>query len=369
MLFRSLEELCDESICFPTGQRCGPDVSVLTTRLLLLYLLALEVGVATGTLSAHDADELGHAIGQLPDAAAQFLQEEDLNVSQIANALKDQRAPMVVGGGFWVARHFAANFGSFQTDDPGAEGYISLATTDDDAEFEVETIMARGPHGGFRGPQAAIAFRLVAGELDRGSLVTITYGDRSAGGAGLQVPTSESVRMPLPLYIDLDGSAEWRPLPITPFVISGGAAIGVHGFAPSVVEPGESFELSVRAEDQFANRATGDIPGFEVLVNGEVMASTPAGSEAITVLDMSLPEPGVYWISLRSEDGSISGEANPVLVEDNPEYRIYWGDTHGHSGYSEGIGTVDYFMRFARDDARLDFVTHSEHDVWLDSGE
>lgn len=277
--------------------------------------------------------------------------------------------PMVVGGGFWVARHFAANFGSFQTDDPGAEGYISLATTDDDAEFEVETIMARGPHGGFRGPQAAIAFRLVAGELDRGSLVTITYGDRSAGGAGLQVPTSESVRMPLPLYIDLDGSAEWRPLPITPFVISGGAAIGVHGFAPSVVEPGESFELSVRAEDQFANRATGDIPGFEVLVNGEVMASTPAGSEAITVLDMSLPEPGVYWISLRSEDGSISGEANPVLVEDNPEYRIYWGDTHGHSGYSEGIGTVDYFMRFARDDARLDFVTHSEHDVWLDSGE
>ena len=94
-----LEELCHESICFPTGQRCGPDVSVLTTRLLLLYLLALEVGVSTGTLSAHEADELGAAIGRLPDAAAQFLQEEDLNVSQIANALKDQRALMLVGGG------------------------------------------------------------------------------------------------------------------------------------------------------------------------------------------------------------------------------------------------------------------------------
>ena len=94
-----LEELCDEGICFPTGQRCGPDVSVLTTRLVLLYLLALEVGVSTGTLSAHEADALGHAIGQLPDAAAQFLQEEDLNVSQIANALKDQRALMMVGGG------------------------------------------------------------------------------------------------------------------------------------------------------------------------------------------------------------------------------------------------------------------------------
>ena len=26
-------------------------------------------------------------------------------------------------------------------------------------------------------------------------------------------------------------------------------------------------------------------------------------------------------------------------------------------------------MRFARDDARLDFVTHAEHDIWLDDGE
>ena len=94
-----LEGLCDEGVCFPTGQRCGPDVSVLTTRLLLLYLLALEIGVSTGALSAHDADALGLAIEQLPDAAAQFLQEEDLNVSQIANALKDQRALMMVGGG------------------------------------------------------------------------------------------------------------------------------------------------------------------------------------------------------------------------------------------------------------------------------
>ena len=94
-----LEELCDEMVCFPTDQRCGPDVSMMTTRLLMLYLLALEAGVATGSLDAQDADELGDAIGHLPDTAAEFLKEEDLNISQIANALKDQRALMLVGGG------------------------------------------------------------------------------------------------------------------------------------------------------------------------------------------------------------------------------------------------------------------------------
>ena len=277
--------------------------------------------------------------------------------------------PIVTGGGFWVARHFNANWGTFQTVNPAAAVYVSISTDDDDAVFERETIMASGPHGGFRRPQPAIAFRVVEGELDRGSSVTITYGDRSQGSSGIMTPTFESERMPLPLYVDLDGSSEWRSLPITPFEIVGGETTGVHGFAPSVVEPGESFELSVRAQDQYFNRATGDIPAFEVLLNNEIVATTNAGADAITVLDLALNEPGVYWISIRSADGSITGEGNPILVEENPKFRIYWGDTHGHSGYSEGIGTVDYFMRFARDDARLDYVTHSEHDVWLDAGE
>lgn len=276
---------------------------------------------------------------------------------------------METGGGFWVARHFAANFGQFQTDDPAGAGFISIETTDDDAVFESEIIMARGPHGGFRGPEPAIAFRLVAGVLSRGSSVTITYGDRRQGGAGLRLPTFESERLPLPLYVDLDGSEEWRSLPLSPFVTIGGDATGVHAFAPSVVEPGEVFELSVRAEDPYFNRASGEIPAFEVLVNDGVVATTQASNQAITVLELSLPTVGPHWITVRSLDGSISGNGNPILVEEDPQYRIFWGDTHGHSGYSEGIGTVDQFMRFARDDARLDYVTHSEHDIWLDAGE
>ena len=277
--------------------------------------------------------------------------------------------PMETGGGFWVARHFAANYGNFQADDPGGPGYISIVSNDDDAVFEPITILASGPHGGFRTPQPAISFRLVSGTLDRGSSVTITYGDQSAGGPGLRIPTFQSERMPFPLYIDLDGSEEWRPLDITPFVVVGGATNRVHGFGPSVVEPGENFEFSVRAEDQYYNRATGDIPAFEVLFNDTVVATTPAGSEAINVVELSIEEPGVQWVSLRSLDGRIVGKANPILVEENPQIRIYWGDTHAHSGYSEGIGTVDQFMKYARDDARLDFVTHSEHDIWLDAGE
>ncbi|GIT64100.1 MAG: hypothetical protein Ct9H300mP22_5000 [Gammaproteobacteria bacterium] len=66
--------------------------------------------------------------------------------------------PIVTGGGFWVARHFNANWGTFQTENPAAAGYVSISTDDDDAVFERETIMASGPHGGFRSPQPAIHF-------------------------------------------------------------------------------------------------------------------------------------------------------------------------------------------------------------------
>ena len=277
--------------------------------------------------------------------------------------------PVVVGGGFWVARHFSVNSGPFQTEDPAGEGYTSIGTSDADATFETDVYMAHGPHGGFRAPAPALVFRVASGQLDPGETVTITYGDRSGGGAGLLMTGTSSARMPLPLYVDLDASGEWRPLPLQPFVVVGSRVAGVHGFAPSIVATGEPFELSIRAEDAFFNRATGDIPSFEVLVDGDVRATTPAGAEPITVVELALDDTGPHWIELRSDDGAIRGAANPVLVVEDPARRIYWGDTHGHSGYAEGIGTLDFFMTFARDDARLDFVTHSEHDVWLDDAE
>ena len=276
---------------------------------------------------------------------------------------------MDMGGGLWLARHFSVLHGAYQTDDPAGEGYVTIESSDTDAVFAPEIIMASGPHGGFRAPEPALAFRLVAGRVDPGETVTVTYGDTVAGGPGLTITTVSGESVPMPIYVALDEDGDWMMLPIQPFVIQGAAVAGVHGFAPSVVGPGEAFEFSVRAQDNWFNRASGSIPAFDILVNGEVAASTEAGTEPIQVLTLSLEEPGPHWFEIRSQDGSISGDANPVLVTEDPALRIFWGDTHGHSGYAEGIGTVDYFMRFARDEARLDFVTHSEHDVWLDDAE
>jgi hypothetical protein len=44
------------------------------------------------------------------------------------------------------------------------------------------------------------------------------------------------------------------------------------------------------------------------------------------------------------------------------EYRLYWGDVHTHTSLSDGKGTPEQVLTYARDVAHLDFVILSDHD-------
>jgi hypothetical protein len=224
-------------------------------------------------------------------------------------------------------------------------------------------------HGGFRGQRPALMFRLATGQLREGDSVTITYGDKSQGSRGFLMADFASDRMPLPLYLTFDGDSPLLTLPIQPIVVTGTSFAGLKGFAPSVVAPGETFTLAARGQDRYYNRSLNGHPALRVLNGEDVIARIPANKEAISLLELSLPEPGAYHLRLETRDGEVSGTVNPILVTDDGRDRIYWGDTHGHSGFAEGIGTPDAFMIWARDDARLDYVTHSEHDIWMDDHE
>jgi glucosamine--fructose-6-phosphate aminotransferase (isomerizing) len=95
----AMDELCDSVVAQPTGQKCGPDVSVITTRLVMLYLLALEMGRARGVLPAAQLEALNRRIEALPDQAAMFLATQESRIEELAAVLKDQTALMFVGGG------------------------------------------------------------------------------------------------------------------------------------------------------------------------------------------------------------------------------------------------------------------------------
>lgn len=277
--------------------------------------------------------------------------------------------PIQTGGGFLVARHFMPNYGIWQTRAPSADNYVSIRSSNPEVSFTVDSVPMSGMHGGFRGQQPALVFRLATGTLLPEDTVTITYGDTSQGSRGFLMADFESDRMPLPLYLAFNENEPFLTLPIQPVVVTGTDFAGLRGFAPSVVSPGEGFTLSVRGQDVYFNRSRNGHPPV-IVRNGETeLARLEASDDPISLLQLSLPEPGAYHLTLASPDGSIQGEVNPILVSADARERIYWGDTHGHSGFAEGIGTPEKFMTWARDDARLDFVTHSEHDIWMDDYE
>ena len=310
-------------------------------------------------------DDNPNGLGQLSADLGPFTAGEMATISQTF-VVGDE--PIETGGGFVVARHFMTNFGEWQTDEPTQANYISITSTNPKVSFVATSTPLAGMHGGFRSSRETLTFRVASGTLETGDVVKVIYGDDSAGGPGMRMPNFSSDRMPLPLYVQFHRQGQLMSLPIQPIHVVGGAVAGVHGFAPSIVKPGETFEISVRAQDPYYNRALGDIPDWEVLLNDEPWLSIPAQA-AITVTETSIEQPGTYYLSIRSSDGKITGRFNPILVTADDRPRIFWGDTHGHSGFAEGIGTPERFMTWARDDARLDFVTHSEHDVWMDDYE
>jgi len=315
-------------------------------------------------------DEQPEAIGTVVlDSNGPFMVDSWQTIKQTYTVGK---MPMVTGGGVMLGQQLFnwLDRGRLQIDYPTNENYVTIQSSNPSVEFEKTTTDNRGTHGGFFRTAYMPTFKITKGTLNEGDTLTVIYGDRSGGSRGYRVQSFTNDRLLLPLYVDLEGTGifltpEWPGIEII-----GGEVKAVVGFAPSIVKSGASFELSVRSEDFLYNQASGTIPTYEVFLNGKLLTTIPGGTKAITVLsNLVIREPGIHRASFRSLDGQITGESNPIWVQKNPKYGIYWGETHGHSGFAEGQGSLDGFYRFGRDEARLDFLCLSEHDLWMDDFE
>jgi hypothetical protein len=312
-------------------------------------------------------DEQPTALGTLKADAGPFEAGSFVSLQQTYTV---GSRPLQTGAGILVARHFLPNYGTWQNTDPKADNYLSIHTTSDGVSFTRDKVARSGLHGGMHAPADALVFRVATGALHAGDQITLTYGDRSQGSRGFLMADFASDHIPLPLYVAFTAQGRFFALPVQPIATHGASLAGVQGFVPSVVASGEPFTLTIRSEDAFHNRATGTRGRWKISINNQPFREVPSSDKPITLLrDIELNEPGIYRFDIESADGRIRGTANPLLVKDQVTERIFWGDTHAHSGLAGGIGSAAGFMTWGRDDARLDFVSHSEQDRWLDDGE
>lgn len=283
--------------------------------------------------------------------------------------------PINPGGGVIVPNHMRFADFEYQTLDPEKPNYVTIRSSNSSVVFKTGKFPAAGQYATnlHTGGSLRLAFLVVEGQLTEGDIVTVTFGDTTGGSPGLQTIHYSNSAMRYPVWIatgSMEDGGILHSLPELPVELLGGPAIAVQGFAPAMAEVGEEIEVTIRTEDRFRNRAETNIPSsYNVLMDGKLLRTVKTKGKALVRFPVTFSKPGVYRMSYQSENGSINGVSSPILVEEELRQRVFWGETHGHSGWAEGLGLVDNYFDFAREESRLDFVTLSEHDLWMDLSE
>ena len=197
-----------------------------------------------------------------------------------------------------------------------------------------------------------------SGRLEPGQWIRVRYGDTSGGAedCGHQTPDRAYQNVPWRAYERLGDQYTWQPVEPSPTFslvhLPDVALLSVA--APSVVQAGEPFELTIGVLDALGNALT----SWEGPVTvGEEGESIPLlrGTGALTVT-RQIDEPGIARIPVTVE--GVSALSNPIQVSaEPPALRLYWGDLHTHHGHSyldESGQRVDENHVYARDVMGMD---------------
>lgn len=149
------------------------------------------------------------------------------------------------------------------------------------------------------------------------------------------------------------------------FTIEGGPPDNLRVTAPTVVAVAEPFGLHVLFRDRWGNPA-GRLPRPaeielhpEGLAFDRLTADEPAA--AVILHDVELQREGVHYVRVNHTGQGLRGMSNPIVVESEPEQRIYWGDIHQHACYNDGRARPTESYQYGKRVAHLDFGAVAPH--------
>ncbi|MEX1024681.1 MAG: CehA/McbA family metallohydrolase [Planctomycetota bacterium] len=237
-----------------------------------------------------------------------------------------------------------------QTRQPPAAGFTTV-TSPDGAGLEVES-------------SAALSIRLPDG-LEPGQRLDLVYG---AGDGSAFVDRYRERGARLWFRVDGDGDGFAVPLADSPTVdVVAGPPARLVTHLPAAARPGAEVELAIAVLDRLGNAGA--------LATGRLELHWPHSDRRESIqlnADENLTVPidagpgGVVRIDARlvlDAGSTLEASSNPMLVEREAP-RIVWADLHGHSQLSDGTGTVEDYLAYARDTAGLDVVAITDHDHW-----
>ncbi len=243
-----------------------------------------------------------------------------------------------------------------QSDDPEAPGY----TRAECAAAGVELATRASPQG--------LEFVVGGRALAAGERIQLVYGAGAAQAVADRYAERESRFW---LAVDGDGDGIARVLPDSPAVeVEPGPARMLSAVWPSTAEPGEGVVLRLAFLDSTGSRAAAFVGEVKLVALPEELVLPESVTftredRGLKLVELELPLKGVYRLAAQAvnEEGEFQAHANPLVVEPGVA-PVRWGDLHGHSNLSDGTGTPEDYLAYARDVAGLDAVCLTDHDHW-----
>src|SRR5215211_2926702 len=215
-----------------------------------------------------------------------------------------------------------------------------------------------------------LLIRVGRGFLRQGDTLTIRMGDRRQGSPGYRLQTNVEERIELKTSVDAFATDEFCELPEQPaFDLVPGPAATWKAIWPSLAVVGEPFRLAIVAEDWWGNPTTEAeavltlTPSYSVRGLPERVA-IHKGDGPRVLENLVVESEGDLDLSIAIKDVDVA-RANPMRVVTTAPVRRYWGDLHGQSGETIGMGSAEAYFRYARDAAFIDMVGHQANDFQI----
>lgn len=78
--------------------------------------------------------------------------------------------------------------------------------------------------------------------------------------------------------------------------------------------------------------------------------------------DLSFSQPGFHFLTVREPSTNATGLSNPIFVsKEESKERLYWGDIHCQTFFSDGLRNPEELYSFARGEGFLDIFALSDH--------
>lgn len=270
-------------------------------------------------------------------------------------------------GSIRIVFRFTADGGALQMTDPAASNYVTATSSSG-----VPLRLAFDENGHQRPWYQALTVSVSKGYLREGDRIEVVLGDRSGGSPGLRLQSFCESAFSFKVLADVCATGHFIPVTESPTIaiVPGPPAVW-KAVLPTLRRPGETFRLSIKAEDKYGNPSDKVDAALaltsERQINGlpETVNFKP-GERALVIDGLSSDQEGDFAVDVRAVDGGLLARTNPLVIRDAP-VAAYWADMHGQSGESIGINTAREYFTFARDYSFLDATSHQANDFQINN--